>query len=285
MLDEVKDFKGAYDQPSPNDFKAQHILGAPLVLVQNLPKKVNMNDLVPSDNQGASLHCTAYGLTHIHRILNSIEFAIQISMNPEEQWGNQCTVKGIPVNSYVGDSLQNALNALSKFGLKNVENSKGPKVFQITGFADISHDVTTAKQWLASQMPIYTGWKDHCFALVGYSDENQCFIAKNSYGPKWGIKGDGTFDISYSDLAKLFTFYIIYDKPDLPMIFKDVSENSAMAPQIKRIRDLGLMKGYGDSENFEERFFRPEQQITRAEQAVLTSNFLDLLEKKLGIKF
>lgn len=122
-------------------------------------------------------------------------------------------------------------------------------------------------------MPIYTGSGNHCYCLVGYHDGIQSFIAKNSYGPKWGKKKDGTFDVPYTDFGKLFSKYIIYDKQDFPMIFKDVSENSPFAEAIKYVRDTGLMKGYGTAENPLERLFMPEKPVTRAElaQVLLTS--------------
>ena len=59
------------------------------------------------------------------------------------------------------------------------------------------------------------------------------------------------------------------------MITKDVSENSPMAGNIKRMINLGIMRGYGISDNPLERLFMPDKPITRAEAAEVLGNFID----------
>ena len=48
----------------------------------------------------------------------------------------------------------------------------------------------------------------HCVLVIGYSEAEQCWICKNSWGPNWGI--GGFFKIAYSDFqfnGQLFPFY------------------------------------------------------------------------------
>lgn len=276
MLEEILNFQGAEDVPDPNDFAAEHILGAAVPVP--LPSAINLNK-TPSHNQGKTWHCTAYGLTHIQEILNTIEHGQSVKLNPEEQWGNQCVLRGVPSTIDGGDSLQNALKAMVKNGLVNSNNPNIPQAkFEIMGYAFVDKNVVNYKQWLAKGMPIFTGWKEHCFALVGYDDAKSVFIAKNSYGPTWGLNGDGTFTIPYADILKLFSGYIVYDRKDLEMIYKDVSTKSPNAESIRFALDNKLMMGYGSEPLSQDRFFRPDQPMTRAEIAVVLERLYKLLK-------
>ncbi len=269
MIEEVQGLVGAIDLPDQRDYAAEHIFGAPQV---ELPTSVNMNN-VPSHNQGKSWHCTAYALTHIVEILNTIEHTMRVMADPEEQWANQKFERGGAESmEKEGDSLQNALRTLVKYGLNNKTPAVAVQKFQITNYAFVENKIETVKAWLAKNMPIYTGAGNHCFALVGYHDGTQSFIAKNSYGPDYGKNHDGTFEVPYSKFGNLFTKYIIYDKSEVPMLFKDVSENSPMAEAIKYVRDNKIMLGYGSSDNALDRLFMPEKPVTRAELAQVLFN-------------
>lgn len=276
MLDEIKDAHGAIDLPDVRDYSAVHLFGEPDV---ELPKSVNLNN-VPSHNQDRTMHCTAYAITHCEEILNTIEHQMQALADPEEQWANQKFERGNP--SFMekeGDSLQNALNTLLKYGLNNKSTDIKVDKFKITGYAKIANNIDTVKRWLAKGYPIYTGSGNHCYALVGYHDGLQEFIAKNSYGPKWGKNGDGTFGVGYSEFSKLFSKYILYDVKDIPMIYQDVSENSPMAEAIKFCLKAGLMRGYGPSDIATERKFLPDQPVTRAELAQVINNLCTYLKQ------
>ena len=236
-LDEIKDMQGAFDVPDTRDFSAIHVLGEPEV-GEKFPPAVNLN-FVPSHNQGHSMHCTAYGLTHIEEILNSLEHSHQVKLDPEEQWANQAANRGVPATIGGGDSLQNALQTLKKKGLMNADNPEvSVQVFQIDGYAKIEKTLNSYKKWLSAGFPVYTGWKDHCFAIVGYNDQEKVLIAKNSYGPKWGKNGDGTFTVEYNEMNQLFSGYIVYDHRDLQMIFKDVSEEMEKLQENYEIKEM-----------------------------------------------
>lgn len=269
MIDEINGLQGATDRPDPRDYSAEHVFGDPQV---ELPISVNLNN-VPSHNQGKSWHCTAYALVHMVEILNTLEHQMRVLADPEEQWANQKFERGgFEGMEKEGDSLQNALRTLVKYGLNNKTPSVPVQKFQITNYAFVENKIETVKKWLAKNMPIYTGAGNHCFALVGYHDGTQSFIAKNSYGPDYGKNHDGTFEVPYSKFDNLFSKYIIYDKQDIPMIFKDVSENSPMAEAIKFVKDKGLMYGYGASDEAKERLFMPEKPVSRAELAQVLFN-------------
>lgn len=276
-LDEIKDFRGAYDKPDERDFIAEHLFGADVLPI---PDKVNLNN-VPSHNQGKSWHCTSYALTHCEEILNTIEFNLTAQADPEEQWKNQFEDRGSP--AYMekeGDSLQHALQVMVKFGVHNKNPNIPIDKYTITGFAKVKDTIVDCENWLAKDMPLYTGAGNHCFAIVGYDKIKKVFIAKNSYGNDWGKRKDGTWDIAYADFGKLFTKYIVFDKKDLIMIFRDVSEQSPMAKNIKRMLELNLMKGYGDQPNAVDRLFMPEKPVSRAELAEVLGNFIDKFNLK-----
>jgi hypothetical protein len=268
---------GAVDIPSENDFIASHVLGAPSV---ELPAEVNLNLLDHTHNQGKTMHCTAYGLTHCLEILNTLEHNLSVLCDPIEQWANQVYISGkeqAQIMEKEGCSLQIALRALFKYGLNNKTTTIPVEKFTIEGYARIENTLADIKRWLAMGYPVYSGSGRHCYAIVGYSDTKEELIALNSYG-RPNIKTKGEFRIPYSKIDTLFSKYILYDKKDLIMIFKDVSESSPFAEDIKAVRDLKLINGYGTGDDPLEKYFRPENPVTRAELAAVVNR----LYKKLA---
>lgn len=277
-MDEVKNFRGAVDIPDSRDFSALHLLGDPDI---EIPPYTNL-DKVPSHNQGRSMHCTAYALTHVMEILNTLEHNLQALADPEEQWANQATVRGMLDRMELeGDSLQNALQTLIKFGLYNKNTQIGLEKFKADGYARIGNTVDDMRKWLATGFPIYTGSGNHCYLITGHEDATREFRAKNSYGPTWGSYKDGSFRIGFDEIGKLFTRYIVYDHKDLKMIYKDVAENSPHAEGIKFNLELGLMRGYGAQEDAKDRLFMPNQPVSRAEQATMNMRMWQKWEERL----
>lgn len=235
--------------------------------------------MVPSHNQARTLHCTSYALTHVVEIQNTLEHNTKVKLDPEEQWGHQLRPPvdlQPPALENMGDSLQHALKCYLALGLHNINNPEvGVTNFTATGYVWLPKTVEDFKKWLASGYPIFTGQWAHAFAVVGYDENKKTFMCKNS------LAAD-PFTIDYSDVTKLFTPYIFYDKQDLTMIYKDVSTKSPMAKNIQRMLDLGLMKGYGADTiaDPKERFFMPNQPVTRAELAEVMGNFIDKFNLK-----
>lgn len=289
-------YSGALDRPDLRDFRAEHVLGA--AEMAGLPDAVDLRPIA-AKNQGSTNRCTAYALTHVHEILQFIEHQKKIVLDAEQQWRNQLRDPGTATEKD-GDYLQSALQSLRKFGLDDAAGRKYP----IRGYAALERKVDDLRGRLAASFPIYTGslvtktnfdkakktgvWGGndgpqvggHAFAIVGYDDAAGVFIALNSYGPSWGKFGDGTFRIRYADVAELFTPYVLYDAADIVRIFRDVTEKSPMVDAIRWARDAGIVRGYGDAPAAEDRDFRPDAPITRAEMVQVLHNFA----AKFGLK-
>jgi hypothetical protein len=277
----IKDFEdtfkaaGTEDLPESTDYVASHLLG------EGLTPELDRVDLrfpqMVIHHQGKTMHCTAYGLTHCVEILNSLEHQLVCQADPEEQWINQCSNRNVAASVGGGDSLQNALKSYMRYGLTNKSQPPSVEKFYGTGYARVENTVADMEKWLARGFPIYTGSGNHCYAIIGYDRKKQVFIALNSYGPKGGTNKDGTFDVKYSDFSKLFSKYIIYDKQDVRMIFRDVSEKSPYAGPIEWCLKQGIMKGYDPENNPDpaNRFFKPDQPVTRAELAQVIFNALN----------
>jgi len=285
---------GAKDLPDKRDFSAEHLFGmAPMAI----PDSIDLTyDLAALDQQETN-HCTAYSLTHIHEILNTMEHHQKMRFNPEEQWNNQLEYPGTATEAQ-GDYIQSALKSLRKYGLKN-----NNRTYNIQGYAKINTD--SIKYWLAKKFPIFTGTEvtrtnymkaeyegiyggrdgeiigGHAVCIVGYKPG--FFIVRTSWGADWGKFKNGNFLIREADISLIMTPYIIYDVKDAissnQMIFKDVSVNSFAASEIKWCVEKGIFKGYGD-ENLppQEKLFMPEKAISRAEMAIVLKRFFDLVK-------
>lgn len=299
-------YGGALDIPDPRDYQAEHIFGS---VSGELPSRVNLLR-TEAKQQGATNHCTAYALTHIHEILNAIEHSMQLQFDPNEQWQNQKKYPGT-AREEIGDSLQSALKSLRKFGLTYTGNN-----YPIQQYAQITS--SEIKFYLAKKFPIYTGlpttqtnfetarttgyWAGidgaqtggHAICFVGYDDEG--IVALNSWGKTWGKFGNGTFYVRESDLQHCHSLYIIYDQadahspapppdptnpsnppstnpPPMQYIYKDVTTNSPMAEAIQWGLSKNIARGYGDDPDPKKREFRPKKPVSRAEMLQMLYNF------------
>jgi hypothetical protein len=196
-------------------------------------------------------------------------------------WANELYDQGgNPEMEKHGTSLQVALNALLKHGLTNKSPDVHVDTFKINGYAVIEKSLPSIMRWLARGFPVYTGANGHCFALVGYDTETKEILWKNSYGDNTPSRGAlGIDTIPFAQIDKLFSLYILYTKADMDMIFKDVSVESPNAESIKWARDNKIMTGYGTGDDYLTKFFKPEQNLTRAEFAVVAKRLYELLKK------
>jgi len=276
--------QGATDLPDERDYKVEHILGA---APSDLPESVNLLN-VPAKDQKKTMHCTAYGLTHVLEILNTIEHALQIQLDAEEQWKNQLTYPAT-AKEEVGDSLQSAIKSLKKFGLftSKIKTEDGKLRIQSYGLSNKNPE--ELKGWLSKSLPFYTGCQTdqwaaakttgilnitgtgggHAFVIVGYNKNG--FIGLNSWGAKWGKFGNGTFIIPFDQSIKLFSCYLIYDEKEVTHLFKDVTSASWAYNAIKTCLENSIMNGYGEGAAID-RFFMPNQFVTRAELAQTAAN-------------
>lgn len=134
------------DKPDSRDFQAEHLLGQP---TGSVPDQVNLLSNITVHDQQQTNRCSAYSLTHIHQILNTLERNQPVGLDPKEQRANQ---KEYPATASeeLGDYLQSALKSLQKYGL-NFNNQS----LKIDGYAEVKKE--SFQTYLANGLPIYTG--------------------------------------------------------------------------------------------------------------------------------
>lgn len=280
---------GAIDMPDSRDHLAEQVLGS----LENtiLPERVLLSLL--EGNQAAQsatkVACTCFASYHVAEIANELESGAEITPDFITGWNKQGEF-GTRIKE--GDYVQTALKSVVKNGLilkdGTVKKIKGYalidkadiKSWLARGFAIVTSSVVThtnfanAKKtgkWTGADGPNVGG---HAFCLVGY--EPGFIRASNSYGPNWGFFKDGTFLIPDALLKDLGSCYVLYDEKDMENVeyyFKDVTDRSPMAEEIKFCKDTGIMTGYQDGR------FGPNDMLTRAQAAVLVKRIVEYLKK------
>jgi len=262
---------GAIDRPDPRDYDAMYILGDESVVI---PEKIMLD--IEEGNQGGSVMCTCFSVCHVAQYANEQEHKKRLSPHFEKMWELQGEYG---TRSKQGDYVQTALRNLKDNGL----HCKNGDVYPAIGYAKIKPE--DIDYWLARGYMITTSasvtntnfrkardtgiWGGidgaitggHAFTIAG--KEPGYKIASNTYGPKWGYFGNGTFKIADKDVKSLGTLYIVYDKEDVKPIFKDVMSNGIFAEAIKWASDQGILKGYEDGR------FGPNDFLTRGQFAMV----------------
>lgn len=150
--------------------------------------------------------------------------------------------KGVEVYTYGGKSFDEAEKTcknISAYGFSNRGIKDGSNLYVIRK--------TSAKAMLI----------EVCFV----DNENDCNNYKN---------------IGYMNIARAIFNGIIGKGANVmsnQSIFSDVSINDSAYNDIKKLKDYGIINGYGDGT------FRPDQPITRKEAAVIISRALSILGK------
>ena len=188
---------------------------SPLIEVKNNGKYVNLYNTYALDQGRGTVSCTAFATTAIRVIMEVLLTKDQsFWLNANQQWDNQKVYPDTWTEG-VGDYLVSAPKALRKQPLFWKGKPYGIKEYKIA-------DVSTWKKYLRKGYPILTGsqvgarfidkfynWVStgnkygHAYAIVGFDDDKQHFIALNS-GGRWGHKGTGLFFIKYKDATKLY---------------------------------------------------------------------------------
>lgn len=85
---------------------------------------------------------------------------------------------------------------------KQALSTRGPVIAGFSVFEDFTYYKSGVYRHVAGDFLGY-----HAVCVVGYSDKNQCWIVKNSWGPSWGEKG--YFRIGYGEcgMDSQFAFY------------------------------------------------------------------------------
>jgi C1A family cysteine protease len=132
--------------------------------------------------------------------------------------------------------------------IKNALYTYGPLVTTMRVYADFFYYKSGVYSYTNGS---YQG--GHAVLLVGYDDNNQCFIVKNSWGTKWGELG--FFRIAYSELNDVvqFGFYTIaYEgsqpapSPVVPAAPSGLTATAASSSQI----NLSWSDGSNDEDGF-----------------------------------
>lgn len=112
--------------------------------------------------------------------------------------------------------------------------------------------------------------ESHCIMLIGWDDEKDKYIFKNSWGKTWN--SDGLGEIGKNKINEI---YLVTDEVlDLP--FKDVSNKAWYYGDVKNVYLGNLMSGVSTTE------FKPNNNITRAEVATLLGRIVDLINDRLA---
>lgn len=111
--------------------------------------------------------------------------------------------------------------------------------------------------------------ESHCIMLVGWNDETDKYIIKNSWGEKWN--GDGIAEIPKRHINYV---YLVTDE-ELGLPFTDVKNDAWYFGDVKNVYLGNLMNGISDTE------FAPLNNITRAEFATLSGRLVNLTNERL----
>ena len=111
----------------------------------------------------------------------------------------------------------------------------------------------------------------HCIQLVGWNDENDTYIFKNSWGKDYGTDGFG--EIPKSEIDGVYL--PVLENIGLP--FSDVPSDAWYFKFVKNMYFSGLMKGTSEDS------FEPDRAITRAEAAALCYNIIKAMDDRFDI--
>lgn len=139
----------------------------------------------------------------------------------------------------------------------------------------IKDALTTYRVPLLCHCPrgVFSSTDGHCLTLVGWDDDKDVYILKNS----WGTNNNkqGTVKIAKKNVEVV---YMVFAEPiELP--FKDVKETDWFYDSIKECYMSGLMNGKSED------IFDPTAPITRAEVAAVLSRIMKKIDDRtMGIK-
>ncbi len=221
---------GALDVPDKRDYVAGHPPYAKFPEHLDLFEKSKLK----TRDQGMCGSCTAYGITKVKQVMDTIENRKAFVLDPEMQWERQELTGG---TCATGDLLQNAL----KRGMEYWEDM-GVSATEYRIIRD--RDVNTLKRWITTGHPIFTGSRvkrydgadnfshakfnngivelgkgytigAHCFGLFGFTkiDGENYFIGYTDYGT-WGKWKTGKFLIRENEIHLLLSCYLVFDTRD-----------------------------------------------------------------------
>ncbi len=141
--------------------------------------------------------------------------------------GRNCNNGWWPANAYedlrikgiVDESCYSYSTGLAKQNCRGLCSDANNRLVKITGYTDLTQKPAAIKQWIATKGPVsacFNVYEDfyyyqggvyrhitgaslggHCVTIIGYDDQQGCWICKNSWGEQWGEKG--FFRIAYGE--------------------------------------------------------------------------------------
>ncbi len=172
---------------------------------------------------------------------------------------------------------------MRKLVLKYPKLLKVAEKYKIEGFVEISANHKTRDFELKEALTKY-GYgllgtsrdyfkEPHAIAIVGWNDETDSYIIKNSWGKTYG--DNGKKEIPKKEINEIF---LILDEV-FKMKFTDVNEkdNSWSYKAIKNVVAAGIMKGVSET------LFDPKKAFTREEAAVVIDRIMENIDERLEI--
>jgi C1A family cysteine protease len=139
--------------------------------------------------------------------------------------GNQSCKPGL--TSYV--KITNWTSVLSVADRKNTLAAKGPMVAGLAIYSDFYSYRSGIYRRTSNTLEGY-----HAVSVVGYDDQQQCWICKNSWGLGWGDAGFFKIGYGEADMDTQFAFYDIEVKCPAP----PVSDCERYVPSLRRVIEV-----------------------------------------------
>lgn len=112
------------------------------------------------------------------------------------------------------------------------------------------------------------GRESHCICIIGWDDDKDQYIIKNSWGKTYGDNG-----ISCVSKSKIREVYLLLNK-EIILPFTDVNKEDWFYQGVRSANLSGVMTGRTKTE------FAPLENITRAEVATIVSRILEKIDER-----
>lgn len=109
----------------------------------------------------------------------------------------------------------------------------------------------------------------HCICLIGWDDEANTYIIKNSWGKDYGENG-----VKAINKDKIREVFLMLSK-EVQLPFTDVKQEDWFYSAVRSANLSGIMTGRTDTE------FVPYENMTRAEMSTVVSRLLEAIDERL----
>ena len=174
---------------------------------------------------------------------------------PDEMPSIKTKVKEFPELASIAEKYK--LGGYVKFSMKKDEKDN-----------QIKEALMKYRTPLVCVSPRGFGSVSHCICLVGWDDEKDTYILKNSWGELNGDKG-----LLNLDKGKITDVFLPLNK-EITLPFTDVNKDDWFYSAVRSVNLSGIMTGRTKTE------FVPNAQITRAEVATIVSRLLEKIDER-----